>query len=689
MNGFVVSGDTLWAASSGGLVCHDLQNGSSKLFSSAEMFPDPNLTSICRNSEGSLWMTSSRGYLYKRTPEGRFVTYSDYYTSGWRLTSVYPYDEMLILGSNRGVSLFDIGKEVALRNAESISDFTNPRVNRIFVFEDTLFLACEEGVAYLDSLDANPLKKRNFYYAGIWKTKRDSVAVNDFVISAGSVLPQPSPSVVFQGRLLTSQNGDIFCDGEQQTAVAQSGKITSFYNESDKRLWIGTDEMYYFCYDGKSAPVQFKIKGIALKQGIKILASAYGDVWVAPAVPKTGPSWHHGVARYDGSRWSLYSNATHGASFGYIGEEDAFGLAGGDNGSVWVGTWGGNVKHIDPAENRVGQLIVGVSDYSKFEYAESLEGYAPWGKVDALARDSSGFLWMAVWEAPDVGSIVCYDPRFKPVSSETDPVKAHFRVFFSGSSIADNKPELHVDKSNRIFFFNGNNSLSIFSHNGNPLADSMSTVFESRNIGVVTGIETGEDGATYVTSSKGLSRIGRNETEVRLVDSEMSDASCLAVQGKVLWMGTSTNGIRRFDFLTGEEKHYDEGTGLLSNNVLSLSYDQKNEELWILTDMGVTQMDLGASSIITKEEHVKVYPNPFSIGRKNQGTSSVTFTRLAPRSTVSIYSIDGTLVSKVNSQYLSDYEWRAEWTPGSRLSPGTYFVVISPSGKKAKLMLVP
>ncbi|MFP4013522.1 MAG: two-component regulator propeller domain-containing protein [Chitinispirillaceae bacterium] len=687
VNGFVVAGDTLWAASGGGLVSHDLKNGSSKLLSSAKMFPDPNLTSICRDPDGNLWMTSDRGYLYKRTQDGRFAVYSTYHTSAWRLTSVLFHDGMVIVGANKGVSLFDPEKKVALRNGVNIADFTNPRVNRILVFEDTLFLACEEGVAYLDSLDDDPLKKRNFYYAGIWKTRPDSAVVKDLVVSAGSVLPQPSPSVVFQGRLLTSRNGNILSEGEVQAYVAPSGNITSLYNENDERLWIGTDETYYFSYDGEREPVEYGIEGIPLKQGTKILAASTGDVWVVPAVPRTGASWHHGVARYDGNRWSLYSNSTLGPAFGWIGEGDAFGISEGDNGSVWVGTYGGNVKHIDPFQNSVGQLVV--RDYSSFRYTESGEGDIPWGKVDALARDSSKFLWMTVWESPNVGSVVCYDPRYKPVSSETDPVKAHFRRFFPASSIADNKAALHVDKNNRIYLYNGNNRLVIFRHNGNPLADGIETVYESQNIGLVTGMETGEDGATYITTSKGLYRIGRNETKLSVVDSELSAASCLAVQGSILWMGTSTNGMLRYDILTGEQTSYDEGNGMLSNNILSLSYNEKDGELWILTDVGVTQMDVGAASTISRSENMKVYPNPFSMSRKNQGTSSVTFARLAPRSTVSVYSFDGSLVSKVDSRYVSDYEWRAEWTPDTRLSPGTYFVVASPSGKKTKLMLLP
>ncbi|MFP4242146.1 MAG: two-component regulator propeller domain-containing protein [Chitinispirillaceae bacterium] len=689
VNGFVITGDTLWAASSGGLVCRDLRNGDSRFYSSADMFPDPNLTSICKDSKGNIWMTSDRGYLYERTSEGRFSVHSNYNESGWRLTSIYPHEDLLVIGSNKGVSLFDPSKKTALKNAKGISDFSNPRINAITVFRDTLFLGGEQGVVFLDSLDTNPLRKRNFYYPGIWKIRDDSVSVVDFVNDGESVLAQSTPSVYFGSKLLISEDGSLNSGGELFENIAHSGNIISIYNEDDERLWIGTDQMYYFSYDGKSAPVQHRIEGMPLKRGTKIFTSSMGDVWVLPAVPPSGQTWYHGIARYDGNSWGMHDNSVYGSSFGGIGENDVYGIAEGEDGSVWVGTWGGNVKHIDPYEHSAGQLIVGEGDPSTIAYSETGDVSAPWGKVDAIARDSSGYLWMTVWESPGKGSVVCYDSRFEPVSNEPDPVKAHVRKFFPGLSLADRMADMHVDDNNRIFLFNGHSRLVVFEHGGDPLADSIELVHDSPNIGAVTGIETDENGTSYITSSKGLYKIGSSENRIQLVDSEMSNASCLAVQGSVLWMGTSTTGILSYDISTGEKRQYDEGSGLISSNIISLCYNEKDGELWVLSDAGVSQLDVGSDRVLNVSENVKVYPNPFSLSRINQGTSSVTFSQLAPRSVISIYAMDGSLVSKVQSQFLTDYEWKAEWTPDRSLSPGTYFAVISPLGKKVKLMLLP
>jgi hypothetical protein len=86
---------------------------------------------------------------------------------------------------------------------------------------------------------------------------------------------------------------------------------------------------------------------------------------------------------------------------------------------------------------------------------------------------------------------------------------------------------------------------------------------------------------------------------------------------------------------------------------------------------------------------MRVFPNVFSVGGKAQGAPSITFSRLEPRSSVSVYAINGALVAKVNAEFFTEDEWRAAWTPKRNFVPGTYIAVAKPSGKRAKIILKP
>ncbi|MDR2728623.1 MAG: hypothetical protein LBB56_05770 [Chitinispirillales bacterium] len=706
VNSFLMSGDTLFAASSGGLQVHNVKSGATELLSNAKMFPDPNLTALCRDANGNLWIGSQKGYLYKRTPRGQFTIYSNYKLAGWGILCLYTHGELIVAGSNKGVSLFDPQKGMALKNAAGIGDFSNPRVNTVTVFKDTLFLGCEEGTAYLDGLNKAPLSGRNFYDAAIWKTKKSGAPILSFINEGNSVSPESVPSAIFHGRTFTALDsirynekreiiyryGWILNNGQPWKSVTPYGKIISLYNENDKRLWIGTDEMYYFSYNGYDEPQQHKIEGLALRNGTRIFAAANGNVWALPNIRRYSDLWFQGIYRYDGRNWHLYNQHSHGWQFGYIGEGAMFGFAQSRDGTVWVGTGGGNIKHIDPVKNTVNQLVVGYGDYSNVNYIADGVGEESWGMVNALAADSAGFIWISVYEHK-LGSLICYDPRYLPVSSaEYDPPKAYYRRFFTEPPLqTDNISEICVDRDNRIFVFDEPQSrLTVLKHNGSPLANGIEIIGEYPNIGKISAIRSAPDGATYLVGTGGLKKFAAASTVMETVDNTLPNITSLAIQENVLWLGT-TDGILRYGLADNENKKrwINESSGLLSNNVLSLSMDSKNGYLWILTDEGVSRLDAGREVKADSKEPLRVFPNVFSIGGRTQGAAFVTFARLDPRSVVSVYTVNGTLVSKVDAQYFTDSEWRAFWTPKRTLAPGTYFAVVKPSGKKAKIILKP
>jgi ligand-binding sensor domain-containing protein len=692
VNAFLQWGDTLWAATSGGLVTRGLSGGVQKFDGNGRVFPDLYLTALCRDDAGNLWVGSRKGYLYRRSPHGQYTVFSTYRLSGWSITALYCYDGMIVVGSDRGVSLFDPAKGVAARNATAIAGFADPRVNAIEASGDTLFLGCAEGVAFIDSLYDSPLAQRNFYYPGIWKTKETGAALC-FVDVGDSIAAFRKPTALFRGYLFTVDSGGWLTSGGLRYArVVPEGGVVTLYNEGDKRLWAGTDERFYYSWDGETQPQQHTIAGYSLKRASRVVTAPNGNVWVLPAVfyPNAAATppifWYHGVHTFDGRNWRIYSDA-YSAGFGYVGDNNALGAAFWKDSSIWVGTSGGNIKHIDPARDVVGQFIVGNAGFTGIGYLRDGRGENMWGKCDAVAADLSGYLWFSVYDS-DFGSLICYDPRYSPAPVETNPVKAHYRRFFTESSLKTNIELLAVNGGGEIFAYGGNR-LVAFSHGGNPLAGGIKidTVYES--IGTLWAMEAGPDSALYIAGAGGIRRIPAGSLTVETIDNTINNASGIAVDDGVIWISTGVSGVVRYDLESKEKRWINETSGLASNNAVSVALDKKNGRLWIATDEGVSMVSVGRTGKKSPKPALRAIPNMYSASGSSQGAAQITFCGLKPKSSVAVYAINGTLAAKAEARYYSDTEWRAAWAPKKNIAPGTYIAVVKPGGEKTKIIIKP
>jgi len=110
INDIVEYNHIIWAASSGGLVSINAQTKDQQLNTTISSFPDLNLTALCFDSKGNLWVGSASGYLSKVTSTGAVTVYNSYYGSGWGILDIHTWDNYVIVGSNNG-SAFSIQRK--------------------------------------------------------------------------------------------------------------------------------------------------------------------------------------------------------------------------------------------------------------------------------------------------------------------------------------------------------------------------------------------------------------------------------------------------------------------------------------------------------------------------------------------------------------------------------------------------
>ncbi|MBD3346301.1 MAG: hypothetical protein GF401_14700, partial [Chitinivibrionales bacterium] len=303
INDILVDGSIVYAATTGGLFIFDKSTGEGEFVKDIRKFPDLELSSLCKDRKNSLWIGSNRGYLTKIAEDGDFEVYSSYITAGWKINDLYCHDSYLIVGSNRGCSIFNPEKKPrpeAFKNAEKIGNFESPVVNVVAVFNDILYLGCESGFAALDS--GETIEKSNFYDQSIWKTRKTDKPVIDWLVHNNSLQAMNTIATSFQDNLTHASGKKVYINNVE--ALELPSDIISLASNGDQYCWIGTRENYFYRWDGKEQLDQYEIRGLTFKYINHLHVDRKGKLWLMPAFNKP-INWHERIIRYNGETWEL------------------------------------------------------------------------------------------------------------------------------------------------------------------------------------------------------------------------------------------------------------------------------------------------------------------------------------------------------------------------------------------------
>jgi ligand-binding sensor domain-containing protein len=155
-----------------------------------------------------------------------------------------------------------------------------------------------------------------------------------------------------------------------------------------------------------------------------------------------------------------------------------------------------------------------------------------------------------------------------------------------------------------------------------------------------------------------------------------------------VWVGSFDYGITMYNPITERFTSYaQDNSPLLSNRVISLSYDPFEGNLLIGTPDGLNTLSIGRTvKPVIPLGKVKAFPNPF----RPDGVSSLQIVNLPensmPRGTnkCSIFSASGALVMELKENPFARFEWDGTNKAGKLVSSGIYFYVVTDSDGDAK-----
>ena len=687
VNDFENSGNILYVASSGGIYLFDKTTKTGKLLPSNTSSPDPLTTALCLEEDKTLWSGTSQGYLNKRTLPANSTsisTYNSYIPSEWKILDLLIYNKYLIVASTKGISVFNTEKGFAEKNATEFGSLPSSQVNVLAIYNDTLYAGLEQGVAKL-SLKKG-IETVNFFDPTIWliDTETDN-PVQSFTFDS-TCKAHTGFAERFNGHIVSTNESLLFLDSIQIAKLPS--KITALKVVGANEYWIGTEEHYFYLWDGTSL-TQCSIPGPTISLINRIYVDHTNKVWFLPNVVGGLSQWWVGIGAFENDTWKLYNQYNYPA----IGQltpdnpENSAIIETSDN-RLWFGTSGGQIKTYSPETDSWKIYCVNSLSNSRFYTRDTFSD--GWGKCDAFAVDSSGYLWISSWKNAG-GSLICYDLRYEPDDSQSTAEAAHFKRFFSDAEY--NFTSLNVDKDGRIFAGDETGKLFIFSHNGNPLRDGITILksYSVENEGKVYDALTMGDNNTWILATSQMLVYNPETNSISTNDNFSSKIRAIAAESdQIFWVGTEGNGLIRYNTTTEETSVFTTSQGLLSNTIFDISIDKNNGAIWLATDCGISKLEIGYT--LNKEAGVndaQIFPNPYSKSRMK--SIPIILQNIPENGSVSIYNNNGQFIKKLQSERKGTQGTLFTWKPAESLVPGVYFAIIK-NAKKAtvkRIMVTP
>jgi hypothetical protein len=698
---FISFGQYIWAGTSGGFCIHDLSSGISYLRPTTADFPDPSIRALAIDSLHNMWAASADGYLMRRDKDWNEYLNSSYVSAGWGINALSAYGNYLIVGSNKGVSLFDVKKKIAVKNAQHISTYTSAQIYTLAIYKNHLYVGGESGSARLKVKLSN-LSDANFYDPSLWEIDSSVAPVHSFYEDSGKFISSSVPTGRLFGVLFKADSSNLLVPNEDSIVHIDLGsRITKIKTIDYYHCLIGTEANYFYLWDQDSIRMIFT-PGPTFASANRVHVDRSGKLWVLPygqtGWHDSGNTWYPmpwwlGINSYSSSGWENHSPMVRFGMGHMMNATDANGIAESRDGRMWFGFNGGSIKCFDPQSNEWLHYcnFGGQEGNGAFVVANGPCPETDYGKCDAIAQDSTGYMWYGSYNN-DPGCLICY----KPTPGETDSLESgtsrellQYRRFPPYGTGGLSITEVAVDAENNILFGTDDGILRVIHHDGDPIKDSIRLVKEFHNLQNIFRIVVLDNGNSMVLTAEGMYLFDPEELTLNpLGDFEKGITTMAAENDNLIWYGVNAKGVVRFDLLNNTKTVFGKAQGLVANQINDVFVDRYNGAVWVASDRGVSRITLGyALPTATDMPPVVVFPNPYSLRRHN----TVYLRHVPADAKVGIYALNGNLVGKpvevIGNERGSAYEWK----PSSNCVPGTYFysVVTTTTKKTGTILIVP
>lgn len=690
----------LYAATGGGII-RLAPDGSQRVFRNTEGLRDVGIAALASDPQGDLYATSDLGYLYRyrAASDDWEILSTSYRGAGWKMRerALTYRSGYLVLGSQKGLSFFNLKKKVADANVSKMESVNGPLVNSVLFVGDTLFAGTDRGIfrvtLHLEKLLTDPAV--NIFNPAIWAKVpgtdgflflnpdpgsgdsgmvEDSLRMVDAINAAeGADAPEFSHGFLYHGK---HGIGSEFSGSE----VAGRDARISAYDSS--------------FVDGKAIAPGFGMEAIGYLDGKYYTGVSYGLFRVFPEydgygiVPIGENIPKDDITAIKANRYGVHAFATPSVYRlnwnrwdsipGLVVKNDpndtknrgahAFDVK--SSGEIYVGTWGSGFHAF-----RNGKLKVHDAENSCMATALATAPNYPVIWSQAGYKDKG--IWFTNYVVGKPYRIGYYDfaketvACFEPATTDTDPRNVQVvgdsvlavvtERAVEAFRILDNGAGVTLDPVNRLRRLAASGSQTLAGK-----ADRFGNFWvttESSNLLYIPSIVFHADSVRAYHTLEGFTGTACKHLEID-------------PQGH-LWAGCTDGGV--FEITPGKDslshafRHYGLNDGLVSEVIFALDVNPENGEVWISTEKGLARYESASRPTKPNLAQAKVFPNPFL--PKHEG---VVFANLSPGSEIQVLTQSGSVVyhKSLLAGTGDQIRWDGRNRAGARIREGVYFYVI-------------
>ncbi|HKP96492.1 MAG TPA: T9SS type A sorting domain-containing protein [Fibrobacteria bacterium] len=693
----------LFAATTGGIRRID-PKGAEKVYRNTEGLRDVGISALAASPEGDLYATSELGYVYRYDPgaDDWDILGTSYRGSGWKMNkrALLYRAGYLVLGSEKGLSFFNVKRKVAEANISKMESANGLSVNAVLFVGDTLFAGTNHGifkaVLHLDKLLTDP--QANIFNPGIWSrvARTDGVlffnpAMNgeDTAYTRDSTedlaaIEANKPATVDDAALYShgflyygpdgiaseyegaswperdakvSAYGSVTMDGQ---AVAVSPRLESIAYWAEKWYVGNLNGLYEF---NPATGIFSEIVNRERIPDASVTAIRSGRDGVYAYAPpllfkSEGKTWNQVPDLYI---WNDFNDAKRRG-------QHAMDVLGPDR--IYIGTWGFGF-HV----YRDGRQKDFNSQNTCLASADAVNPNYPVIWSESPYKDKG--IWMTVFRPGKPYHLAYFDHSsekvscFEPEAKDFEP--RNLQVV--GDSVVAVVTERGVE------------AFRIEDHGGSVTLDPPNLLAGLVSPGEPTLAGKGDRFGNFWVTTEGshllyIPAVVYSASKVQSVRSldGFTGSGCMNLESDPqghLWAGCGEGGVYEIvpgrDSLAHTFRHYGLNDGLLSETIFHLDVNQDNGDVWVATEKGLARFESPSRPTRPNLSSLKVYPNPFLSKH-----AEVVFSNLSPGSEIQVATQSGSVVyhRSLAAGAGDQIRWDGRNQAGQRVREGVYFYVV-------------
>jgi hypothetical protein len=493
------------------------------------------------------------------------------------------------------------------------------------------------------------------------------------------------------------QDGKLFICGAQQTRVYDSGgqkikDVGSYYAkhallDARNQLWYAHPDNGLVGVDESGQGNSIFPEGPAFRSAGDMAARA-GKVWIGAGTEAT--KWaSYGAYSFVDEKWKSYNNKTIPAMEGFL-NISKISIDPLDDNHILGGSFGYGVADFNSG------ALVGITNETN-SILKPVQGYGHgYVLVTGTDFDPEGNLWLSTTFSDN-------PVYFRKNTGEWESVELNYKGFGIATRVGD----ILATSFGQIWLLIQNDGILVFSQErGNDTKEKFFTVENQVPdlLDRVYSLAEDKEGNIWVGTNKGpvvyfdpagifdaenisgyQPEIPRND-KTQFVDLLLSTEkiNAIAVDGaNQKWLATEKSGVFLVSPDGKKEIHHftEENSPLFSDNVQTLTVNDKSGEVFFGTDKGIVSYRGQATEGGDDFGHVYVFPNPV----RETYDGDITVTGLARDVNVKITDISGNLVYETTSLG-GQAIWNGKNFRGEKVHTGVYLVFCTnDDGSKTKV----